>query len=76
MSDLIASLSTTTSGDLFDRLAQIEAAWTRMRPYDRRYWLVDAAMRLGWLASRARSRAEQDEVAMLTDYFRRIEQRV
>lgn len=76
MSDLIASLSTTTSRDLFDRLVQLEDVWTRMRPVDRRYWLVDAAMRLGWLASRARSRVEQDEVAALTDYFRRIEQRV
>lgn len=73
MSDLIASLSTTTPELVEDRIASLSAHWMRTPENARRYWLVDAGMRLAWLAARARTPGQVARVEQLTEAFRRLE---
>jgi len=75
MRDLLESLSQTTPQDLMERIASLEGAWGLLSPSDRRYWMVDAAMRLGWLAGRSRTASDEEIVARLTTAFRNLEKR-
>lgn len=71
--DLLLSLSKTTDEDLLERIARLERMWPTMRPQDKHYWLIDAGMRLGWLASRTCTSQQLAVLNELTARFRKLE---
>lgn len=73
--NFLLSLGKTTDEDLLERIVRLERMWSTMSPQDRHYWLIDAGMRLGWLASRTCTTHQLATLDMLIARFRRLEKR-
>lgn len=75
MTMLAVSLADTTPSGVLGRLAWLERVWLEKSPEERRYWLIDAGMRLGWLAARTRTPRTDALVNQATERLRALEAR-
>ena len=67
------SLSTASIQDTTERIAWLERHAPEMSPSERRYALIDVAMRIAWLAARSDTPGARALVAMLHVRFQQLE---
>ena len=75
MSALVRSLGTTTPEEVATKIERLDLEWRGLAPIERRWRLIDAGMRLGWLAGQARTAAQVGLVESLAAWFGRLEAR-
>lgn len=75
MTMLAIALADTSPSGTLGRIAWLEQTWANKSPEERRYWLIDVGMRLGWLAARARSVSTAALVDQATERLRALESR-